>query len=210
MLLLDEPLGALDKKLREEMQLELRALRQSVGITFIFVTHDREEALTLSDRMTVMSDGQVRQMAGPEELYEQPNSIEVAGFIGQMNFLEASVNDVKNGTAVIETEGFGRLQALAAKPFVHSGARVVAAIRPEKLHLTVGEEGAAANRVRGEIQTAAYLGDRSHYYVQVPGRARPVAVAAQNVRRELGEQFARDSGVWLSRADDAMILLPPD
>ena len=85
-LLLDEPLGALDKKLREEMQLELRALQQSVGITFIFVTHDQEEALTLSDRIAVMARGQALQIASPKELYNRPVSIEVADFIGQMNF----------------------------------------------------------------------------------------------------------------------------
>ena len=209
-LLLDEPLGALDKKLREEMQLELRALQQSVGITFIFVTHDQEEALTMSDRIAVMSEGRVRQVAGPRELYERPNSVEVADFIGQMNFLEATVEEVAGGMAVIEAAGLGRVRTPAGEPFVQPGARVVAAIRPEKLHLSTDGKDGAGNSLRGEVRAAAYLGDRSHYYVHVEGRDQPFAVAAQNVEQEVEGEAERNRLVWLTWADEAVILLPPD
>ncbi|MFO1238504.1 MAG: ABC transporter ATP-binding protein, partial [Alphaproteobacteria bacterium] len=100
-LLLDEPLGALDKKLREQMQFELRQLQKTVGITFIFVTHDQEEALSLSDRIAVMQKGQVLQIASPRELYESPNCREVADFIGTMNFLHGSVKAIDGKTAVV-------------------------------------------------------------------------------------------------------------
>ena len=117
-LLLDEPLGALDKKLREEMQLELRALQQSLGITFIFVTHDQEEAMTLSDRIAVMSRGKALQIAAPKEIYNHPISIEVADFIGQMNFIDASVTDLEDGRAVLDTACLGRIEAPTAAAFV--------------------------------------------------------------------------------------------
>ena len=133
--LLDEPLGALDKKLREEMQLELRALQRSVGITFIFVTHDQEEALTMSDRIAVMSRGQAIQIASPKELYERPNSIEVAGFIGTMNFFPGSVKRVEHGKAWVETNDLGVIEASPEGDFVRPDAEITVAIRPEKLHI---------------------------------------------------------------------------
>ncbi|MEE8634469.1 MAG: ABC transporter ATP-binding protein, partial [Acidiferrobacterales bacterium] len=134
-LLLDEPLGALDKKLREQMQLELRALQQSLGITFIFVTHDQEEAMTLSDRIAVMSQGKLLQIASPEEIYQRPVSVEVADFIGQMNFIDASVTDLKDGEAVLDT-ALGQIKAPASAAFIQKGANIVVAIRPEKLTLS--------------------------------------------------------------------------
>ncbi len=209
-LLLDEPLGALDKKLREEMQLELRALQQSLGITFIFVTHDQEEAMTLSDRIAVMSAGKALQIGAPKALYNRPVSVEVADFIGQMNFLDARVTDVADGRTALDTAGLGKVRAPASAGFVHEGAKVVVAIRPEKL--TISEERPANGRsaVQGVMQAVAYLGDRSHYYVSVEGSDKPLAVAAQEVDASLGQSLERDAAVWLSWADDALILLPRD
>jgi spermidine/putrescine ABC transporter ATP-binding subunit len=206
-LLLDEPFGALDKKLRGEMQLELRALQQSLGITFIFVTHDQEEAMTLSDRIAVMAQGNVLQIDPPEVIYQRPVSVEVADFIGQMNFIDATVTDVTNGKAVLDTAGLGRIKAPVNAPFVAEGANILVAIRPEKLTLSSERRADAENAVQGAIKDAAYLGDRRHFYVSLPDRDKPVAVAAQEVGMAAGQSFGRGSAVWLSWADDAVILL---
>ncbi|MGF1609236.1 MAG: ABC transporter ATP-binding protein [Kiloniellales bacterium] len=207
-LLLDEPMGALDKKLREEMQFELRALQKSVGITFIFVTHDQEEALTMSDRIAVMSDGKVMQIAPPSLLYERPANVFVADFIGQMNFLEASVAEVSHSHAVIEAAGLGRIRAPLPNGAVEVGSAIVVAIRPEKLQLSTMPTAGAGNRVAGRLQTTAYLGDRSQYHVQVEGRDRPLAVAAPNAESAAGQSFAAGGEVWLSWADESLVLLP--
>ena len=209
-LLLDEPLGALDKKLREQMQLELRALQQSVGITFIFVTHDQEEALTMSDRIAVMSEGRVMQIASPKALYEAPTSVLVADFIGQMNFIEASVAETRNGTALLDAAGLGKIEAPIADPFFDAGSRVMVAIRPEKLHIAVDGPPGGETAVQGRIGAAAYLGDRSHYYVHVDGRDEPIAVAAQNVESGLSQRLEASGAVWLSWAPASLVLLPPD
>ena len=207
-LLLDEPLGALDKKLREEMQLELRALQQSVGITFIFVTHDQEEALTLSDRIAVMEAGQVLQVASPGDLYERPTSVAVADFIGQINLLQAEVVAVKRTAAQVEVQGFGQLSLSGAPDYATAGSQLVAAIRPEKLHLSFAQPANGGQAVQGEVGAAAYLGDRSHYYVRLPGCDKPIAVAAQNMDRAHDTHGTTARAVWLSWADDAFILLP--
>ncbi|MDH3378402.1 MAG: ABC transporter ATP-binding protein [Gammaproteobacteria bacterium] len=207
-LLLDEPLGALDKKLREEMQLELRALQESVGITFIFVTHDQEEALTLSDRVAVMARGKALQVASPQQLYNCPVSIEVADFIGQMNFIDARVIEVEGERAVLEARGLGRVRAVASADFVRQGAQVVVAVRPEKLSLSYESSSDGRCSVQGEMKTAAYLGDRSHIYVTVDGCEKPLSVAAQEVESSSGQPIERGSEVWISWADESLVLLP--
>ena len=135
-LLLDEPLGALDKKLREQMQLELRALQRTVGITFVFVTHDQEEALTLSDRIAVMDGGRDLQVDTPTRLYEAPNSSQVAGFIGSMNFFAGGVTAVTPDTVSIDAEGLGAVKVPAGDKGLAKGDRVQVALRPEKLTLS--------------------------------------------------------------------------
>jgi spermidine/putrescine transport system ATP-binding protein/putrescine transport system ATP-binding protein len=207
-LLLDEPLGALDKKLREEMQLELRALQETVGITFIFVTHDQEEALTLSDRVAVMARGNVLQMASPKILYSRPVNVEVADFIGQMNFINAKVVEVKGEQALLETKGLGQVQALGSAEFIRAGAEVIVAVRPEKLSLSRESDTNGQNWVKGELKTSAYLGDRSHFYVSVDGCEKPLAIAAHEIESTSGEALERGSEVWLSWADDSLIVLP--
>ncbi len=209
-LLLDEPLGALDKKLREEMQLELRALQQSLGITFIFVTHDQEEALTLSDRIAVMSGGKVLQTAAPKEIYSRPVNVEVANFIGQMNFIEASVVEVANGQALLDTAGLGRVAVPATGEVAREGARVFAAIRPEQLMLSDKPVAEGENSIRGILETAAYLGDRSHFYVSLEGRDKPLAVAAQETKFLSGQSLDQGTPVWLSWASESLVLLERD
>jgi spermidine/putrescine ABC transporter ATP-binding subunit len=209
-LLLDEPLGALDKKLREEMQLELRALQQSLGITFIFVTHDQEEAITLSDRIAVMSRGKALQIAAPKEIYNHPISVEVADFIGQMNFIDASVTGLEDGRAVLDTACLGRIETPAAAAFVRQGANIVVAIRPEKFTLSRDRAPDDRNAVQGVIKTTAYLGDRSHFYVSVEGSDKFLAVAAQEGQTAPSQALDNDTPVWLSWPDEAVVLLEVD
>jgi len=208
-LLLDEPLGALDKKLREQMQIELRALQQEVGITFVFVTHDQEEALSMSDRIAVMSSGQVLQVDTPERLYEQPASREVADFIGTMNFFDGTVRASANGLVTIDAGALGDILSATAAA-VAPGARVLVAVRPEKIAVVAEAPGGDANRVQGRIGAAAYLGDRSHFHVRVEGLETPIAVATQNLRPEHGRAHPAGEEIWLTWPREAVVLLPPD
>jgi spermidine/putrescine transport system ATP-binding protein/putrescine transport system ATP-binding protein len=188
------------------MQLELRALQESVGITFIFVTHDQEEALTLSDRIAVMSEGNTLQIASPKELYNDPVSVEVADFIGQMNFVNATVLEVKDGVALLDTEGLGKLSTPTTKHYVQAGNKIVVAVRPEQLSLSMapreGRQGA-----KGTMKTSAYLGDRSHLYVSVEGREKALAVSAQEGEASISG-LDRGSDIYVSWSEDSLILLP--
>ena len=209
-LLLDEPLSALDAKLRETMRLELRVLQSMVGITFVYVTHDQNEALSMANRIAVMDEGRVRQVAQPAELYENPNCRFVADFIGTMNFFRGSVLGVANGFATIDAGPLGGVCAAAEKPEVGDGAEVVVAIRPEKLTLAFEAPGLSVNVVEGRMGSSSYLGDRSHVYVHIPGRDEPVAVAAQNIARSTSHigSGSVDQPVWLTWSQDAVVLLP--
>ncbi len=209
-LLLDEPLGALDKKLREQMQLELRALQKSVGITFVFVTHDQEEALTMSDRIAVMSKGRVLQVESPTGLYERPNSHFVADFIGTMNFFDGQVRKSDNGTTIVDAGPLGAVEATTEGEAPGVGADVVVAIRPEKLKLHFEAPGAGANIIEGRMGPAAYLGDRSHFHVFLPGREQPVAVAVQNREESAAGLATSEQPVWLSFSGESVVLLRPE
>ncbi|SPH17259.1 Spermidine/putrescine import ATP-binding protein PotA [Defluviimonas aquaemixtae] len=179
-LLLDEPLSALDKKLREEMQQELRSLQRTVGITFVFVTHDQEEALTLSDRIAVMSGGRVLQIDTPQGLYERPNCLDVAGFVGTMNLFPAKVTRAEGSRTVANGAGMGELVGHSHDRPSAVGAAVFIAVRPEKIVIEVGANMPGLNRLVGRISSISYLGDRSHYLVEVEGLAEPVAVYLSN------------------------------
>lgn len=207
-LLLDEPLGALDRKLREEMQLELRSLQRSVGITFVFVTHDQEEALTMSDRVAVMGSGRAIQVASPRDLYERPSSMEVAGFIGKMNFLMARLIGSDDDRILVKADGLGQVAANGDKAQLN-GAEVVVAVRPEKLVLHTSEP-ASGSRIACHMHNSAYLGDRSHYFVQVDGLKSPLAVSTQNADAIAASELADGADLWLSWSDDALLVLPAD
>ena len=209
-LLLDEPLGALDKKLREQMQLELRALQKSIGITFVFVTHDQEEALTLSDRIAVMAMGKVLQVETPTGLYEKPNCRFVADFIGTMNFFEGHLQSLENGAAIIDAGPLGAVKAAVNGIDRAAGDEVTIAIRPEKLALHMQPPGGTTNVVEARMGPAAYLGDRSHYHVYVEGREQPVAIAVQNVEGPSGVSTSADQLVWLSFSGESVVLLEPE
>jgi spermidine/putrescine transport system ATP-binding protein len=165
-LLLDEPLAALDLKLRKAMQQELKKLQERVGITFVYVTHDQEEALTLSDRIAVMSNGRLLQEGTPDDIYERPRSRFVADFIGQSNFLSGSVLET-NGSVVVKETGTGALVRCAPNPDVKPGDAVTVAIRPEKIHPSSGPT--TANVVEGRLMGTAFLGSFIHYRIQVGG-----------------------------------------
>jgi spermidine/putrescine transport system ATP-binding protein/putrescine transport system ATP-binding protein len=171
-LLLDEPLGALDKRLREAMQLELRALQRKVGITFVLVTHDQEEALSLSDRVAVMEGGSILQVASPRTLYERPGSRAVADFIGEINFFHATLRELTADIATVNAGVLGILNLPAGNlaPGLKPGDHILLAIRPE--HVGFSSQGVA-----GEIVTSTFLGARSHFHVRIPGRSEPVAVS---------------------------------
>jgi spermidine/putrescine transport system ATP-binding protein/putrescine transport system ATP-binding protein len=208
-LLLDEPLGALDKKLREEMQLELRDLQQSLGITFIFVTHDQEEAMTLSDRIAVMANGKVLQTDTPEQLYEAPNSREVGAFIGTMNFLRGRIAALEPEAIMVEAGATGTFRVAGTGRGRAVGDPVLVGIRPEKLSVSVERPAAGANAIRGRYATMSYFGDRSHYFVEVEGMDQRISVASQNDLQHLGSVGQLDYGaeIWLTWAPAGAVLL---
>jgi spermidine/putrescine ABC transporter ATP-binding subunit len=172
LLLLDEPLGALDKRLRETMQVELRAIQRKVGITFLLVTHDQEEALSLSDRVAVMHQGRILQVADPRTLYERPNCREVASFIGEINFFHATVREIAGESATVNAGLLGLITLPRANlaPGIRADDHILLAIRPE--HVRLADQG-----LEGEIAASTFLGARSHFHVRVAGRSDPVFVS---------------------------------
>ncbi len=186
-LLLDEPLGALDLKLRKEMQLELKALQREVGITFVYVTHDQEEALTMSDVIVVMRDGLIQQQGSPTELYERPVNRFVADFIGTSNFIKATVEGIESGTGRITARSDRGLllrgQLTDAGATVKVGDEVTVATRPERLDIeSSGADGAVSTGwvgVPGRIHQGTYLGDQTEFRVNTD-QAGELIVRRQN------------------------------
>lgn len=187
-LLLDEPLGALDRKLRERTQFELVNLQERIGITFILVTHDQEEAMTMSDRIGVMRDGQIHQIGPPREVYEYPNSRFVADFIGTANLLTGEVIAASEGMVQVRLAATGTSITVASPVPVSAGATVTVMVRPEKLQTVSGPEAVSgdANLLSGVVQDIAYLGDMSVYHVEIADGLR-IQVAMAN-RLHTGEE----------------------
>ena len=218
-LLLDEPLGALDKKLREEMQIELRQLQKTLGITFIFVTHDQEEALSLSDRIAVMARGKVLQIDTATTLYERPNCREVAGFIGNMNFFEGRISSIANGVAAVEI-GPGQHVRVPAGAGSTPGQAAIVAVRPEKIDAAAtmpqGNGSSTANVIKARALAGSYLGDRSLVLAQWRDGTAPISVSLQN-RKALAaaapgsiigtDSVAMDAAIWLTWPVEAGVLL---
>jgi spermidine/putrescine transport system ATP-binding protein len=184
-LLLDEPLGALDLKLRKEMQLELKALQREVGITFVYVTHDQEEALTMSDVIVVMRDGLIQQKGDPTILYERPVNRFVADFIGTSNFMDATVVEDAGGTMVVRTSRGMTLRGTPTDPEARSevGASVTVVTRPERLEVLpadgAGPAAEGMTQIRGRVEQGTYLGDQTEYRVKTD-EAGEVIVRHQN------------------------------
>ena len=178
-LLLDEPLSALDKKLREQMQSELRNLQKAVGITFILVTHDQEEALTMSDKIAVMFDGKVEQIASPKELYERPASRRVASFIGAMNFVNAAILE-SNGKVKVKSDLLGKFE-ISKKQVSgnHLNKEITLGIRPELISINP-EKSNSKSLIKGEIIEISYLGETTYYKIGFSKNNLQLDVAAQN------------------------------
>jgi spermidine/putrescine transport system ATP-binding protein len=167
-LLLDEPLGALDLKVRRRMQQELKRIHREVGVTFIYVTHDQEEALTMSDRIAVMNRGRIEQLDTPAAIYERPATRFVASFIGLTNLLRGVVEACEDGAVVVRTATGDRLRAEPAA-LVKPGAEVEVAIRPEKIAMTAGAPCGADNCLEGRVADVVYQGMTTEYLVALPG-----------------------------------------
>jgi len=198
-LLLDEPLGALDKMLRESMQVELRQLQRRLGTTTIFVTHDQEEALTMSDLVAVMNEGRIEQIGAPREIYERPATEFVAGFLGVNNFIDATVRGREHGRLVVDAEG-DRLEIAGEIPGAErpAGARLRIALRPERVR--VGGEG----RLRATITDVVYKGSQTHLYME--RRGRPFIAFLQNDTVG-GERFEPGREVACDWAEGSLVVL---
>ena len=206
LLLLDEPLGALDRKLREDTQFELMDIQEKTGTTFVIVTHDQEEAMTVASRVAVMDHGRIVQVDTPPGIYETPNSVYVADFIGDVNIVEGNAAPAGDGRIAIHyAEGAAPILALPTEP-IAEGRRVSFAIRPEKIAVGSEPDGSRANQVRGRIIDIAYLGNISTYHVQLPG-GQMISAQMTNARRLARRDFTWEDEVWLSWTDTAGIVL---
>ncbi|WP_066950670.1 ABC transporter ATP-binding protein, partial [Streptomyces lushanensis] len=187
-LLLDEPLGALDLKLRRQMQLELKRIQTEVGITFIHVTHDQEEAMTMADTVAVMNAGQVEQLGSPADLYENPDTTFVANFLGTSNLIESEVAEISGGDVVVTAGGVKlRLPADRCSAPTTSGGRLLVGVRPEKISLVHADDAGTVpegrNRITGRIADSSFIGVSTQYVIDSPV-CPEFEVYAQNIERD--------------------------
>jgi putrescine transport system ATP-binding protein len=214
LLLLDEPLAALDRKLREHTQFELINIQQRLGVTFIVVTHDQEEAMTLGTRLGVMNHGRIAQVGTPSDIYESPATRFVADFIGSVNMFEGRVREDGVECVRIQCEELGC--TVRAERSVHcvNGSTVWTAIRPEKINISrhrplraaAQRSGAAENVVRGTVREIAYMGDMSIYLVQLDS-GKMMRVTLPNITRGTDRPIAREESVWLSWHGSSPVVL---
>ena len=206
LLLLDEPLGALDKKLREETQFELTDLQQELGLTFIVVTHDQEEAMVMADRMAVMDSGHIVQVGTPAEVYEAPNSRFVADFIGSVNIFDATVEKCAGGVIELAAKSGFAIRTDAAHD-VAPGASAAFGIRPEKIRVSARQPAdISVNAVQGEVWDIAYFGDMTTYHLKLADGS-IVKASSINAARSAEEQLTWHDRAWASFAPDAGIVL---
>jgi len=202
-LLLDEPLSALDAKLREAMRLELVHLQHSVGITFVIVTHDQDEALSMADRAAVMDRGVVRQVAAPGMLYEHPNSRFVADFIGKMNLFEARVAGVSGRRLVVECDGLGRVEV----PYEgQASGEIGIAVRPEKTHLSREQPNGDRLGLKGKVSDVAYYGNESHILLDTEAGVR-ITTTVQNQARRTDASVLIGDDLWISWSPEDTLVL---
>jgi putrescine transport system ATP-binding protein len=209
-LLLDEPLGALDKKLREETQFELMDIQQTLGLTFLIVTHDQEEAMTVSDRIAVMDKGIIMQVATPAEIYEAPNSRYVADFIGDINILEGTVTQTESALGapgLVQIDSGGLAVAAEQECQAVKGDHVAYAVRPEKVRISQEQPAdTSLNAAYGEVWDIGYLGDFSVFLVKMED-GRIVRAAQANVSRLVDRPITFGDMVWLTWSRDAGLVL---
>ncbi|WP_407494104.1 ABC transporter ATP-binding protein [Pseudooceanicola sp. MF1-13] len=204
LLLLDEPLGALDKKLREETQFELMDIQEKTGTTFVIVTHDQEEAMTVASRVAVMDEGKLMQVATPDRIYEAPETVYVADFIGDVNIIEGKAHQVGDRVQVDWAEDQPSLAAKTDKNF-GLAATCYLAIRPEKVSISA-ERPTGANVLQGEILDIAYLGNLSTYHVKLP-TGHIIKAQQANTRRISRRPFTWEDKVWVSWSETAAVVL---
>ena len=206
LLLLDEPLGALDKKLRQDTQFELMDIQESTGTTFVIVTHDQEEAMTVASRVAVMDEGRIIQVATPANIYEYPNSVYVADFIGDVNILEGRAKPVgEDRYEVLWHEGIAPVTATSSAPF-SDGQTAHLAIRPEKIAISTDRPDNADNVMEGKVLDIAYLGNLSTYHVELPG-GQVIKAQTANTRRIARRDITWEDPVWISWSATAGVLL---
>lgn len=214
LLLLDEPMAALDRKLREQTQFELMDLQSELGLTFMVVTHDQDEAMTMADRMAVMEQGRLAQIAPPDVIYEAPASRYVAEFVGDINILEGQVTGVTGGLVHAQVPAIGAVVLDEDTSRLRAGEPVAIGIRPEKIAIAHDEPAQTVNRAAGEIWDIGYLGDVTMIQVMV-GRDADGAggtllkVGLSNRTRRMERPFAWEDRVWLSWDVEAGVVLPP-
>jgi putrescine transport system ATP-binding protein len=206
-LLLDEPLGALDRKLREQTQFELVNIQESLGLTFVIVTHDQDEAMTVSTRIAIMDRGRTVQVGTPGETYEYPNSLYVAQFLGEVNVFEGRVVEAGKDHVRVRSPESG-CDILADRGIeAVAGQEVYAAIRPEKIEITKTQPAdASVNCIAGEIYDIGYLGSSSVYHVRLPGGSK-VKVTAANRSRLVERPITWEDRVWLFWPPSASVIL---
>ena len=203
-LLLDEPLAALDLKLRRAMQIELKALQERVGIAFLYVTHDQEEALTLSDRIAVMNHGHILQEGTPEEIYEHPRSRFVADFIGQTNFFVGTVE--ATGAVTVVRDEDGRVLRCAPSDWARRGTRVAVTVRPEKVGPA---DPSTPNRMEGLLERVTYLGDLVQYHILVEG-GKELVCQRQNDRSDPAAAWRVGESVEVGWSEASALVLADD
>jgi putrescine transport system ATP-binding protein len=206
LLLLDEPLTALDRKLREETRFELVRIQQRVGITFLLVTHDQEEAMSMASRIAVMDRGKIAQLGPPAEVYEHPNNRFVAGFLGAVNLLEARVTAFESGTAMLECAEAGTALTLAHERPLTPGALVTVAVRPEKLLLGGTANPAWANVLAGTVHGFAYRGEASDVEIALAS-GKVMRATLANADRQARSSLALGQKIYLGWRRDAGVVL---
>ena len=207
LLLLDEPLAALDKKLREHTQFELANLQYQLGTTFVVVTHDQDEAMTLASRIAVMADGRIAQVGTPGEVYEYPATRYVAGFVGNINLFEGRVTGGGDGRTRLRCDALDAELAVASDDPPAAGAAICVAVRPEKITISRQAPGGNdRNVVKGIVRDLGYFGDQSLYRVRLKSGT-VLQVSAQNLRRSAKLTVEWDDEVYLSWEVESTILL---
>ena len=205
LVLLDEPLGALDKKLRQQAQFELMHIQETTGTTFIIVTHDQEEAMTVASRIAVMDKGDLVQVATPGEIYENPKTRYIAGFIGDVNVFPGKVSGVSEGCIEINANDGYKFKTRSTEP-VTVGQEVWLALRPEKIRIAHEQPQSAINAIPGKVEDIGYLGSISHYHVRTASGERVTALRA-NAAHTVERPISWEDNVWLDWPVDAGVVL---
>ncbi len=209
-LLLDEPLAALDRKLRREMQIELQTLQRDVGITFILVTHDQEEALSMSDRICIMLEGKIIQSGSPRELYDEPINRYVADFVGKTNFFNGTVVDVEGSNVTVKSESGQVLVGVQPKgvPPLANGSKASVAVRPEMVSITAADETTDCTNIviQGQVMNRIFLGEHSEYLIATKGYGDVLVLSPKSIE-SINRSFAPGDEVAISWRPEAALVL---